>query len=668
MRAKSIAIIATLMLSISSSSSVADNFPATRYPFQPNLLINNNPPLCKAVLREAKLQFFQNDTDGILFSDETNGFEWLEWDRPSELQSENANIDRIDLDLDGGGEMQIVLMHSFTHSWRGDNFYAFVFKNANELKKSYTTPTDLVNRLSAIEYSLPNKAPYDTPVRYYPDALASSTSNADLVNTGSNWQVNRLFRWNKRYYFFDEKNPFIQLTQEQQAVYRLRGDGKVELQCRVQTIPDKKMVSDLTSFPGFASFHKVISTIGNGGEDCGTLHAGYSHNYEASAATARIAYRPWTVSRTTAGTRGGLYGSRYYLFDSRLMEFLEDWSFGDVWGRREYQTYLQHISPAEESMENYLKDKFGLTPAQAKLQAKQIIEEIIGNWIQVPNGYDHPSDLYSVDYHPLNKALFERDIASAKSLIEEFSPRQYHQNENLNSFLINAVEWPAGVEMLLKADTNQNKQEGFGKTPLMMAAHMNRPDTVQLLLRHGANPNLKTSAGGEFCASQERGLRTALMYAAENASPQVMTLLLDAGADPLAVDSQNNGISFYLSKNPRLTETEKKMDIRTLTQSRKDRPLPSAFDCKKATQRVEKLICQNEVLMMYESEMSDAYSRFAKLAGAQVKQDQLRWIKDRKKACIREDGDKEQELGCLQQLVSTRGRYLHNRLAEYERN
>lgn len=667
MNSKLIALVATAVFAISLSANAVGNFPASRYPFQPSLLIDNNPTLCKVVLREAKQQFFQGSNGEVLFSDNANDFEWLEWERPDELQVENANIDRLDLDLDGTGNKQTVLMHSFIHSWRGDNFYAFVFKNSDEFKKSYKLPIDLVNRLLALEHSLHNKAQYDTPVRYYPDALeANSTSNTGVVNTGSDWQVNKLFRWNKRYYFFDEKNPFSQLTQEQQTVYRLRGDGKVELQCRIQTISDKKLVSELISFPGFASFHKVISTIGNGGEDCGTLHAGYTHNYEASAATARVSYRPWTVSRAKEGAMD-MSGRNYYQYGNRLMEFLEDWSFGDVWSRREYQTFLQHISPAEESMANYLKDNFGLIPAQAKLQARAIVEEIIGNWIQVPNYYDHASDLYSVDYHPLSKALFEHNLTSARELIENFSPRESYKNEDLDSFLIDAVGWPAGVEMLLKAGVDPNKQGGFGKTPLMMAAHMNRPDTVQLLLRHGANPNLKTSAHGESCVDIERGQRTALMYAAENASPEVMALLLDAGADSLAVDSKNNGISFYLNRNPRLTGTEKQMDINILIQSRKDHPLPSAFDCNRATQKVEKLICKNEVLMMYESEMSDAYARFAKLVGVQAKQDQLHWIKSRKTACERKDDGKEQELGCLQQLVSARERYLHNRLAEYEK-
>lgn len=564
MKPKLIAFIATSLLVISSSTFAAANFPATRYPFQPSLLVNNNPVLCKTILQKARQKFFSEEAEGVALSQYSDGFEWVEWERPVELQIENANIDRLDLDLDGSGKKQVVLMHSFTHSWRGDNFNAFVFKNYADFSKSFTTPDNLISKLTDIESSLPDKAPHDAPIRYYPDALAVNSGSAtNLVNTGSDWQGNNLFHWNKRYYFFDEKNPFIQLTQAQQTVYRLRADGKVELQCRIQTIPENEHVADLFLLSGFSSLHKTISTIGEGGNDGGSLQAGYRHNNEALAASTRIAYRPWAVSRARDG--GGISGRNYYQYDSRLMTFIEDWSFGDIWSRREYQTFLQHILPAEESMAEYLKNKFGLSPHQATQKAKEIIESVIGNWIQVPNYYDHDSDLYTVEYHPLNKALFEHDYITAKTLIENFAPREHNYDDAIDIFLIEAVEWPAGIELLLKAKADVNKKNEFGKTPLMMAAHMNRPDTVKLLLNHGANPNLTTDTVGKYSISMERGQRTALMYAAENASPQVITLLLDAGADMAAVDSENNGISFYLNKNPRLTEVEKKMDIRTLT-------------------------------------------------------------------------------------------------------
>ena len=64
----------------------------------------------------------------------------------------------------------------------------------------------------------------------------------------------------------------------------------------------------------------------------------------------------------------------------------------------------------------------------------------------------------------------------------------------------------------------------------MVAAHMNRPDSVKILLKAGADPNLQTTTVNECGVTIERGDRTALMYAAENADIDVMRLLVETGA------------------------------------------------------------------------------------------------------------------------------------------
>lgn len=653
------------LFAFATSVFADESFPATRYPFQPAMLTDKNPALCALVLKKATRQFLSKDLGGPSGFEGSEGFQWLEWERPEAMQGEGAYFDRLDLDLDGKGKKQVVLMYSYTHSWRGDNYYAFVFSSAEEFKKAFTTPEAVAEWLVNKEHMRANLLKGNSPVQYYPEAQPPN-SNSDEIGTGNEWQPNKLFRWKGRYYFFDEINPFQQLSREVQNVYRLRADGRVELQCSVRTLPGKELAFELKVLPGFASFHKVISAIGEGGEDCGTMHSGYTHNVEANAATARIAYRPWVVSRAENGIKS-LSGRPYYQYNDRLMEFLEDWSYGSIQARREYLTLLQHIAPAKEGLSHYLAAKYGLSSQQAKRHANRIVEEVIGNWILVPEGYDHATDLYSVDYHPLSKALIEHDHASAQDLIENFSPQKFQANQTRNDLLMDAVEWPAAVDMLLGAGADPSWQNGLGKTPLMMAAHMNRPDTVRLLLRHGAKPNVQTKSEGGFCTNVARGGRTALMYAAENASPEVMSLLIEAGADPLALDSAGNGMAYYLKNNPRLSAGEKDMEIRALIRQRKAHPLPQAFDCRKAGSHMEKLICKNEVLLLQESEMSEAYSRLLKLAGDEVKQDQVRWVKQRKTACQQAEKDTERELGCLQEQVAVRERYLHNRLAEFEK-
>ena len=92
------------------------------------------------------------------------------------------------------------------------------------------------------------------------------------------------------------------------------------------------------------------------------------------------------------------------------------------------------------------------------------------------------------------------------------------------------------VEALLNRDKKEpNYAEPCGKRALSAAAERNHLKIVELLLQHGANPNL---AEGPYCPSGY-----ALWSAARFGHKQVVSLLLDHGADPNAqVDSSGSPI------------------------------------------------------------------------------------------------------------------------------
>lgn len=133
----------------------------------------------------------------------------------------------------------------------------------------------------------------------------------------------------------------------------------------------------------------------------------------------------------------------------------------------------------------------------------------------------------------------------------------------------------------------------FGKTPLMMAAQLDLPQAVTILLNAGANPNIATdrnalrqqgeawrqvSLGGYYSAESfyavpdlQHDQRTALMYAAANASLPVIQLLLRAGADKAARDSRGLTAVEYLTgngpvpANPRISEQARAEALRLLS-------------------------------------------------------------------------------------------------------
>lgn len=99
-----------------------------------------------------------------------------------------------------------------------------------------------------------------------------------------------------------------------------------------------------------------------------------------------------------------------------------------------------------------------------------------------------------------------------------------------------------------------------GKTALMSAAQYNRLESVKLLLKHGANPNLQLkhpfdirNNGPTECSTYNisYGKRTALMYAASNASLDVVKALLEGGADKTVPDSKGlRAIHYLLGEGP----------------------------------------------------------------------------------------------------------------------
>lgn len=136
--------------------------------------------------------------------------------------------------------------------------------------------------------------------------------------------------------------------------------------------------------------------------------------------------------------------------------------------------------------------------------------------------------------------------------------------------LLNAVDNLKALDLLLRSQVKPDARNGFGKTALMMAAHMNQIEAVHLLLEMKANPNLKTWRDLPKVNEDRRGElqpdcrytrvkyreRTPLMYAAENASLEVLKLLVDAGGDTQAVDTRGRSVFDYLAMNRLLTAEE----------------------------------------------------------------------------------------------------------------
>jgi uncharacterized protein YecT (DUF1311 family) len=290
------------------------------------------------------------------------------------------------------------------------------------------------------------------------------------------------------------------------------------------------------------------------------------------------------------------------------------------------------------------------------LKAREVIHALTGARFLIPTRYDGSDEARSVAINAIDRALFDRNRHALEVALTGA------EKEAISRSLANAVEWHWGLLRLLRAGADPNYPNEFGKTPLMVAAHLNRIDATRALLGAGASVDATTHASESSCAGMPlSGGRQAFGYAAENASPLLMKLLLDAKhRDPLSATGNQ-----YLARNPRLTDAERALGITGLAEVAERFRGPS-FECSRAKSQTEKAICASEVLSIFDAELSRAYAELLMRDGA-IAPAQRAWLSKRDKTCTRQSNDADSAddtADCLAELMRTRIRYLHNRLAE----
>lgn len=90
------------------------------------------------------------------------------------------------------------------------------------------------------------------------------------------------------------------------------------------------------------------------------------------------------------------------------------------------------------------------------------------------------------------------------------------------------------VRDLLTSGLGANVNDGSGRTALGVASMLGSAEVVELLLKHGADPDAPDSLK-----------QTPLMWAVRYDHSPTVTLLLRAGADPHRVDSTGHSVSWH---------------------------------------------------------------------------------------------------------------------------
>lgn len=153
------------------------------------------------------------------------------------------------------------------------------------------------------------------------------------------------------------------------------------------------------------------------------------------------------------------------------------------------------------------------------------------------------ADPNSVDQHGMGTLLtFHPEVT--QFLLENGADPNVQRNENISPVLIGVCENPECLQLMLEAGADPNRASDHnGEAALHFVASGECVESVNLLLKYGADPNARTRPGmrtyGFWRDARVKG-ETPLHRAAAFGSPEVIQTLLDAGADPTIRDANED--------------------------------------------------------------------------------------------------------------------------------
>jgi len=628
--------IAALLLALLASGPVPANaqssdaqvardppWPVTRLPFTPRAIEGEDNAVCGVLVEAARTAFVGSNAWLDLYQFLPSAARIVTWDRlapPFPMES-GDNLSTASVDLDGDGRVESLLKRSNTWSWRGPSYSAYVYRDTDTMRSALSASANVDDFLKQGQHYLP------------------AVTSASQMTESESWAWNDLFEWGGSHYFLGQGNQRALLTMSRVDAYRLEGSGVATRVCRLEVLP---AAPPLASHTGLAAFVAILRSIGRGGPPAGTGTYEADHDNASHGFVIRAGIRPWAMVDGDVSFE-------------RTEEFIRDWSLRDPWSRREYLTYVEHRESAFDLLSDYLAEGFGMTEQSAAVYAEPLLKQLVVAHFVVPGSFPE----------------FSRDHGDV--VLRLLEGIHLESDTNVAEVIETAIDNPRALRAMLERGADPDTANVFGKTLLMYAAHLNRPDAVAILLSAGADVNAETngprqqglSVSEQTGALQiERGQRTALLYAAENASVEVMAALVDAGALVDVVDSRGEGVAAYLARNPRYPGADDLAAV--LADYRSSAPADGpSFSCGRATTRVEKAVCSDAVAALYDRELAAAYTTWREGVSdaSDARADQRAWLRRRNAQCESIDDDYALLL-CVQQTTRARTRYIENRLAE----
>jgi hypothetical protein len=364
------------------------------------------------------------------------------------------------------------------------------------------------------------------------------------------------------------------------ALRRLHADGSTEVRCQASIAPKagalplppwsgSRLPPDSLAVPD--DLTKWLQTIreiqGTEGQMQGSLHPLSGLLMRSSFVWHDALVRPWEIATTRPP---------YQPSADDTQSWIHQWGFKSLSRFRLVRAFESGRLDALKALAQYYKESFGLPNSTEA--ASVAIDNILSASFIVPRSRDEEPIQREIHNFTIGReeqasrllraALllgtsldairdFIKAGAGLTARVSDGSRPDWRGTDYPEPALFYALEHPDEATWLLDAGADIDEGNAFGKTALMYAAHYNLEDTVTLLLRRGAHVARRTDASKVLDASIRFDQRTALMYAAENASERVIRELIAAGSDTCAIDTGKRSVLNYLSRNRRLSDSDR---------------------------------------------------------------------------------------------------------------
>ncbi len=306
-------------------------------------------------------------------------------------------------------------------------------------------------------------------------------------------------------------------------------------------------------------FERVAQMVGNGHGQGGSNRS-YSINIRQGQGLRQgFLTRPWAY--TNPPITGG--------YSKDTAEKLRRWSYQDAWSRHVYLDALSRYDAARSDAADYLSSAYsGPVPraedyaqnAMTAITRRHFWFDVNGLWRAGKFGETNPNipSIYegtiSIAHYEtvLEKARADAALAALNGIPQRNS---YRPIATLHDYLTAAFWHDDLFSAYIEGGYDVNAPNHFGKTPLMVAAHLDFQPRVSALIEAGADIHITipNKVGAQLNRFPSRP-RTALDYALENGSWDTIYALMDVGARRAQGSEKIMSTKDLLLLNPNLSD------------------------------------------------------------------------------------------------------------------